>query len=72
MPLPVLICAHLADPFLAALYGKQRIKAVSPETDPFMIDVDAAFVQKNLQVPKRTRKQDVHHLHQAVHLRAGL
>jgi len=60
MPLPVPICAHLADPFLAALSGKQRTKAVSPETDSFMTDVDAA------------RKQDVHHLHQADHLRAGL
>jgi hypothetical protein len=72
MPLPVPICAHLADPFLAVLCGKQRTKAVSPETDPFMIDVDAAFVQTILQVPKRTRKQDVHHLHQADHLRVGL
>ena len=72
MPLPVPICAHLADPFLAVLCGKQRTKAVSPETDPLMTDVDAAFVQKILQVPNRTRKQDVHHLHQADHLRVGL
>ena len=72
MPLPVPIYSHLADPFLAALCGKQRTKAVSPKTDPLMTDVDAEFVQKILQVPKRTRKQDVHHLHHAVHLRAGL
>ena len=71
MPLPVRICAHLADPFLADLCGKQRTKPVPPETDRFMADVDAAFVQKILHVPKRKRKLDVRHHRQADHLRAG-
>ena len=36
-----------------------------------MADVDAAFVQQILHVPKRKRKPDVHHHRQADHLRAG-
>ena len=71
MPLQVRICVHLADPFLADLCGKLRTKADPPETDRFMADVDAAFVQKILHVTKRKRKPDVHHHRQADHLRAG-
>jgi len=44
MPLPVRICAHLADPFLANLCGKQWTKAVPAKSNRFMADVDAAFV----------------------------
>ena len=44
VPLPVRICAHLADPFLADLCGKQRTKVVPPETNRFMADVDADTV----------------------------
>jgi len=36
-----------------------------------MADVDAAFVQKIFDIPKRKRKPDVHHHRQADHLRAG-
>ena len=36
-----------------------------------MADVDAAFVQKIFDIPKRKRKPDVHHHRHADHLRAG-
>jgi len=36
-----------------------------------MADVDAAFVQKIFDIPKRKRKPDVHHHRKADHLRAG-
>ena len=71
VPLPVRICAHLADPFLADLCGKQRTTTAPPKSNRFMADVDAAFVQKTLHVPKRKRKPDVHHHGQADHLKAG-
>ena len=51
VPLPVRICAHLADPFLADLRGKQRAKPVPPESNRLVADLDAAFVQQILHVP---------------------
>ena len=72
VPLPMFeVCAHRLTRFLTDLCGKQRTKAVPPKSNRFMADVDAAFVQKILDVPKRKRKPDVHHHRQADHLRAG-
>ena len=65
VPLPVRICAHLADPFLADLCGKQRAKSVPPTPNRFVADVDAAFVQKILNIPQRERKTHIHHHNQA-------
>jgi hypothetical protein len=53
VPLPIWICAHLAEPFLADLCGKQRAKSVPPKPNRFVADVDVAFVQQTLHVPKR-------------------
>jgi hypothetical protein len=44
VPLPIWICALLADPFLADLSGKQRAKSVPPKPNRFVADIDAAFV----------------------------
>ena len=60
VPLPVRICAHRADPFLADLSGKKRAKSVPPKPNRFVTDVDAAFVQKILHVPKRKREPNIH------------
>jgi len=52
VPLPVRICAHLADPFLADLCGKYWAKSLPPKPNRLVADVDAAFVQEVLHVPK--------------------
>ena len=36
-----------------------------PEPHRFVADIDAAFVQKIFDIPKRKRKPDVHHHRQA-------
>jgi hypothetical protein len=72
VPLPIRICAHLADPFLADLCGKQRAKSVPPKPNRLMADVDATFVQKILHVPKRQRETDIHHQGQTDDLGARL
>jgi hypothetical protein len=72
VPLPVRICAHLADSFPTNLSGKHRAKSVSPKPNRLMADVDAAFVQKVRHVPKRKRKPHIHHNGQADDLWARL
>ena len=53
VPLPIRICAHLADPFLADLSGKQRAKSVPQKSNRLIADVDAALVQQVLDVSDR-------------------
>jgi hypothetical protein len=72
VPLPIRICAHLADPFLADLNGKQRAKSVPPKSNRLMADVDAAFVLKILDIPERKRKPNIHHYGQTDDLGARL
>jgi hypothetical protein len=72
VPLTVRICAHLADSFFADFCSKQRAKSVPPKSNRFVADVDAAFVQKVLHVPKRKRKPHIHHNSPADDLRARL
>jgi hypothetical protein len=62
----------MADPFLADLSGKQRAKSVPPKSNRLIADVDAAFVQKILDVPKRQRETDIHHHGQTDDLGARL
>jgi hypothetical protein len=45
----------------AAPSGKQRAKSVPPKSNRLRADVDAAFVQQILHVPKRQWKMDIHH-----------
>jgi hypothetical protein len=52
VPLPIGICAHLADTSLADLCGKQRAKSVPPKPNRFVAFVDAGFVQKILGIPE--------------------
>ena len=61
MPLPVRICAHLADPFLANLCGKQWTKAVPAKSNRFMADVDAALKKNIFDLPQRQRIANLHH-----------
>ncbi|MFT5065250.1 MAG: hypothetical protein ACI9PY_003763 [Ascidiaceihabitans sp.] len=72
VPLPIRICAHLADPFLADLCGKQRAKSVPPKSNRLIADVDVAFVQKILDIPERKRKPNIHHVSQTDDLGARL
>ena len=72
MPLPVRICAYLGDPFLADLCGKYRAKSVPSKSNGFVAYVDAAFVQKILNIPQRERKTHIHHHGQADDLGARL
>jgi len=44
VPLPILVRAHLGDPFLADLSCKQRAKSVPPKSNSLVADVDTAFV----------------------------
>jgi hypothetical protein len=60
VPLPIRICAHLTDPFLVDLSGKQRAKSVPQKSNFLVADVDAAFVQQILDIPKRKRKPNIH------------
>jgi hypothetical protein len=61
VPLPIWVSAHLADPFLADLSGKQRAKSIPLKPNRLMADVDAAFVQKIIHIPRRKRETNVHH-----------
>ena len=62
----------MADPFLADLSSKQRTKSVPPKSNRLIADVDAAFVQQILHVPKRQRETDIHHHGQTDDLGARL
>lgn len=70
MPLPVRVCAHLLNSFAADFSGEHRAKSISPLSNRFMADVDAALVQKALDITERQRKTDVQHYRQADHLTA--
>jgi hypothetical protein len=61
VPLPIGICAHLADPFLADLCGKQRAKSVPPKPNRFVAYVDPALVQQVLDIAERKWKSNVYH-----------
>jgi hypothetical protein len=61
VPSPIRTCAHLANPFLANLCGRQRDKAVQPKSNRLIADVYATFVQRILHIPKRKREADVHY-----------
>jgi hypothetical protein len=52
--------------------GEHRAEPVPPKPHRLVANINAAFVQKILHVPKRKRKPDVHHYREADHLRAGL
>ena len=56
MPLPIRIRSHPTDPVSADLCREHWTKFIPPETDSFMADVDAAFVQKILHIAKRKRE----------------
>jgi hypothetical protein len=57
--------AHLTDTFSASVGSKQRAKSTPPKSNRFVTDVDAAFVQKILDIPERNRKSNVRHHCQA-------
>jgi hypothetical protein len=48
-------------PFTAYICGEHRIKPVPPKSNRLLADVDAAFVQKLLDIPERNQKLDIHH-----------
>ncbi len=65
MPLPLRICAHLTAPFPANISGKYWAKSVPPKSNRLMADVDTAFIQKVLHVPKRKREANIRYYGQA-------
>jgi len=58
--------------FAVDINGEHRAEPVPPKPHRLVANINAAFVQKILHVPKRKRKPDVHHYREADHLRAGL
>jgi hypothetical protein len=63
MPPPV-ARLHPLDATLPDLGGEDRTKAMPPEPHRLVADLDAALMQKILDVPKREREPDeLHHRH---------
>ena len=56
MPLPVCPRPHSVNPSAPNFSGKQWAKSVPPKPNRLMADVDAALVQKLLNIAKRKRK----------------
>ena len=56
---------HPADLIFMDLHGKHRAEAVPPETNCFVADNDATFMQQILHIPERQREPDIHHHCQA-------
>jgi len=71
VPPPVREGAQSVDAPAPDLGGEHWPKPMPPEPDRLVADVDAAFVQQVLDIPKRERKPDVHHHGQADDLWAG-
>ena len=71
MPLPT-ARLHPFDPALPDLGGEKRPKPVPPEPNRLVADLDAALVQKILDIPERQRKPNIQHHRQADNLGAGL
>ncbi len=61
VPAPLGHLAKLLRSTFLYFAGHHRTKAVPPETNRLVRDVDAAFVEKVFDVTKRERKSDVHH-----------
>ena len=65
MPLPIRMSAKVLNSFSSDLRGKQWTEPDPPETDRLMANIDTAFVQQILHVPKRKSISNVHHHRQA-------
>ncbi len=61
MPPPMRVGAHLLDPPPADLTGEHRAKAVPPETDWLLADVDAAYMQQIRHIVERQQEPGTHH-----------
>ena len=72
VPSPLSSSTHPLDPLAPDLGGKHRAKPVPPIPHGLMADLDAAFMQKILDVSKRQREPDVEHHRQADDLGACL
>ncbi len=69
MPTPRGVGAHVLNAPPADLGGKHRTEPVPPEPRRLVADVDAALEQQVLDVTQGQRVAQVHHDHQADHLR---
>jgi hypothetical protein len=58
---PPMARSHAVDAALADLGGKYRPEPVPPEPDRLVANVDAALVEKVLDITEREWKLDVHH-----------
>jgi len=53
VPLLVRVCLHPVCSFFSYLSRKHRAKIIPPKPNGLLADVDAAFVQQILNIPKR-------------------
>lgn len=60
MPTPLAETAHIAGQLLSYFAGEHRPKAIPPETNDLMANVDAALKQRIIDVPHRQRKPHIH------------
>ena len=65
VPLQLGISAALVDTLFTDLSGKYWTKSIPPEADRFMADIDAALVEKVLNISKRKWIPNIHHYRQA-------
>ncbi len=72
MPPPMGELAHCLNPFPTDLAGEHRTKSVPPKPDRLMANIDAAIVQKVLDLTERKREADVHHHDRSDHLRRAV
>lgn len=72
MPTPLAEAAHPADPLSANVCREHRTKAIPPEPDGFMANVDAALKQQIFDVAQRQREPDIRQHHKADRLRRGV
>ena len=55
----------MLDTLSSDLRGEHRTEPIPPETDGFVVDIDATLVQQILDVPQRRRESNIHHHRQA-------
>ncbi len=59
VPLPIRVSAHLLNALPADFSSEHPAKPIPPEPNGFVADINAAFVQKILNIPKRRRETDI-------------
>lgn len=61
MPAPLWNLTHKRGPLQSDFAGEHRTKAIDPEQDAFVTDVDTALMQQVFNIAQRERESNVHH-----------